>query len=54
LDNSRKIIEGKHLSTLKSISNKTKENWDETYMDAKYNPGPIFQGKKWTNRRPEK
>jgi hypothetical protein len=23
---------------LKSISNEIKENWDNTYMDAKYNP----------------
>ncbi len=22
-------------------------------MDAKYNPGQRFQGKKWTKRRPE-
>jgi hypothetical protein len=39
---------------LKSISKEIKENWDETYMDAKYNPGTIFQGKKLTERRPEK
>jgi hypothetical protein len=31
---------------LKSISNKIKENQDETYMDAKNNPGTIFQGNK--------
>jgi hypothetical protein len=36
-------IEGKQVSISKSISNKIKENWDETYMDAKYNPGPRFQ-----------
>jgi hypothetical protein len=33
------------LSILKSTSKEIKENWDETYMDAKYNPGPRFQGK---------
>jgi hypothetical protein len=49
----RKNIKGKQLSILKSISNKIKENWDETYMDAKYNPGPRFQEKKRTKRRPE-
>ncbi len=31
---------------MKSISNKIKENQDETYMDAKNNPGTIFQGNK--------
>ncbi len=35
----KKNIEGKQLSILKSISNEIKENWDETYMDVKYNPG---------------
>ena len=30
------------MSILKCISNKIKENWDET--DAKYNPGQKFQG----------
>jgi hypothetical protein len=33
------------LSILKNISKEIKENWDETYMDAKYNPGQNFQGK---------
>jgi hypothetical protein len=32
------------LSISKSISNEIQENWDGTYMDAKYNPGLIFQG----------
>jgi hypothetical protein len=41
-----KNIEGKQLSILQSISNKIKENWDETCTDEKYNPGPKFQGRK--------
>ncbi len=41
----KQIIEGEQLSILKSISNEIKEKWDDTYMDAKYNPGTIFQGK---------
>ncbi len=40
----RKNIEGKQLSNLKSISYQIQENWDNTYMDAKYNPGLMFQG----------
>jgi hypothetical protein len=34
------------LSILKSIGNKIKENWDETCMNAKYNPGTVLQGNK--------
>jgi hypothetical protein len=49
----KKNIEGRQLLILKSISKEIKENWDETYIDPKYNPGPSFQGKKWTKRRPE-
>jgi hypothetical protein len=30
---------------LKGIRNEIQENWDNTYMDAKYNPGSVFQGK---------
>jgi hypothetical protein len=40
----RKKIEGEQLSILKSITNEIQENWDNTYMDAKYNPGSMFQG----------
>ncbi len=40
----KKNIEGKQLSILRSISNEIKENWDDTYLDAKYNPGLMFQG----------
>ncbi len=32
------------MSILKNIRNETQENWDNTYMDAKYNPGSMFQG----------
>jgi hypothetical protein len=30
---------------LSSIRNEIQENWDNTYMNAKYNPGSVFQGK---------
>jgi hypothetical protein len=39
---------------MKSISNKIKEKWDETYMDAKYNPGTIFQGNKRGKKKTRK
>jgi hypothetical protein len=32
------------LSILSSIRNEIQENWDNTYMNAKYNPGNVFQG----------
>jgi hypothetical protein len=32
------------LSILRSIRNEIQENWDDTYMTAKYNPGSVFQG----------
>jgi hypothetical protein len=51
---SEKKIEGKQLSILKSISNKIKENWYETYMDAKYNPGRMFQGEKVDKKKTRK
>ncbi len=40
----KKNVEGKQLSILFSISNEIKKKCDETYMDAKYNPGPRFRG----------
>jgi hypothetical protein len=40
----KKNLEGKQLSILKSIRNEIQENWDNTYMAAKYNPGSMFQG----------
>jgi hypothetical protein len=40
-----KKVEGDQLSILSSIRNEIQENWDNTYMNAKYNPGLWFQGK---------
>jgi hypothetical protein len=39
-----KKIEREQLSIFKSIRNEIQENWDNTYMDARYNPGSVFQG----------
>ncbi len=41
----KKKVEGEQLSILSSIRNEIQENWDNTYMNAKYNPGLWFQGK---------
>jgi hypothetical protein len=41
----RKKFEGEQLSILISIRNEIQENWDNTYMNAEYNPGSVFQGK---------
>jgi hypothetical protein len=49
-----KKVEGEQLSILSSIRNEIQENWDTTYMNAKYNPGSWFQGKVVNKRRPEK
>jgi hypothetical protein len=35
----KKKVEGEQLSILSSIRNEIKENWDTTYMNAKYDPG---------------
>ena len=32
-------VEGEQLSILSSIRNEIQENWDNPYMNAKYNPG---------------
>jgi hypothetical protein len=41
-----KKVEGEQLLILSSsIRNEIQENWDNTYMNAKYNPGSWFQGK---------
>ncbi len=32
------------MSILSSIRNEIQENWDNTYMNAKYNSGSVFQG----------
>ncbi len=39
-----KKAEGEQLSILNSIRNEIQENWDNTYMNAKYIPGSLFQG----------
>jgi hypothetical protein len=39
-----KKVEGEQLSILSGIRNEIQENWDNTYMNAKYNPGKVFQG----------
>jgi hypothetical protein len=41
----KKQVEGEQLSILSSIRNEIQENWDNTCMIAKYNPGSVFQGK---------
>jgi hypothetical protein len=35
----KKQVEGEQLSFLSSIRNVIHENWEATYMNAKYNPG---------------
>jgi hypothetical protein len=35
----KKKVEGEQLLILSSIRNEIQENWDTTYMNAKYNPG---------------
>ncbi len=40
----KKKVEGEQLLILSSIRNEIQENWDSTYMNAKYNPGSVFQG----------
>ncbi len=34
----KKKVEGEELSILSSIRNEIQHNWDNTYMNAKYNP----------------
>jgi hypothetical protein len=41
----KKQVEGEQLSILSSIRNEIQENWETTYVNAKYNPGKWFQGK---------
>jgi hypothetical protein len=40
----KKQVEGEQLSILSSIRNEILENWETTYMNAKFNPGKWFQG----------
>ncbi len=37
-------VKGKQLSIMSSIRYEIQENWDNTYINAKYNPGSVFQG----------
>jgi hypothetical protein len=39
---------------LSSIRNEIQENWETTYMNAKYNPGKWFQGKEGINKKTRK
>jgi hypothetical protein len=39
-----KKFEGEQLSILSSIRNEIQDNWDNTYMNAKFNPGSVFEG----------
>jgi hypothetical protein len=41
----KKQVKGEQLLILSSITNEIQENWDNTYMNAKYNTGSVFQGK---------
>jgi hypothetical protein len=41
----KKMVEGEHLLILSSIRNEIQQNWDKTYMNAKYDLGSVFQGK---------
>ncbi len=41
----KKQVEGEQLSILSSIGNEIQQNWDNTYMNANYNSGSVFQGK---------
>jgi hypothetical protein len=38
-------VEGEQLSILSSIIDEIQLNWDNTYMNAKSNPGSVLQGK---------
>ncbi len=42
------------MSILISIRNEIQENWDNTYMNAKYNPGSVFQGVIVTKKKTRK
>ncbi len=42
------------LSILCNIRDEIQENWDSTYMNAKYNPGKWFQGKKGIKKKTRK
>jgi hypothetical protein len=40
-----KKVEGEQLLILSSIRNEIQHSWDNTYMNAKYSPGSVFQEK---------
>ncbi len=50
----KKQFEGEQLSILSSIRNEIQENWETTYMNAKYNPGKWFQGKQVNKQKTRK
>ncbi len=52
--NYEKKVKGEQLSILSSIRNEIKENWDTTYMNAKYDPGSWFQGKLVNKKKTKK
>jgi hypothetical protein len=41
----KKQVEGEKLLILSSIRDEIQENWETTYVNAKYNPGKWFKGK---------
>jgi hypothetical protein len=49
-----KKVEGEQLSILSSIRNEIQENWDNIYMNAKYNPESVFQGKVLNEKKTRK
>ncbi len=49
-----KKVEGEQLSILSSIRNEIQQNWENTYMNAKYNPGSVFQGKVVNKKKTKK
>ena len=42
------------MSMLSSIRNEIQENWETTYMNAKYNPDKWFQGKEVIKKKTRK
>jgi hypothetical protein len=47
-------VEGEQLSILSRIRNEIKENWETTYMNAKYNPGKWSQVKQVIKKKTRK
>ncbi len=42
------------MSILSRIRNEIQENWDNTDMNAEYNPGSVFQGKTVNKKKTRK